>query len=428
MDKLNKLVFVFVSFFITAHAIAQTHSLPAGWSLVGNDTGAGVDPVAVFGNATTPTSVSPSVTTVWTWNDSLGQWNLFAPSMTPSALATYAASKGYGVLHTIVKGEGFWVSANSTVSVNLGLTATSSNTTSSNSTSGHVSVIAGSATTNFTPVDGTGTAAVFWGGGHLVLDSSGNIIVNDRGVLRKVTQTGVVTTLNPNTSTYGSFWMDGLAIDSAGNFYGASNQVTPDSLWGTSLQEFTASGLLKDIAINWEASTTNVSVGSGGITIDGNGNLYLADGPNNRIVKFTQTGVMTVFAGSGTSGETDGIGTAATFTNPQDLAIDASGNIFVLDSNGNSGVIRKITANGTVSTILIPQDISIFPSAITVDQSDNIYAACFPSQIYRIDTSGNVTSLSIGTTDFVTGLTVDSNGNIYAITRGNGAQVLKISF
>lgn len=119
MFKLNKLVFVFVSFFITAHAIAQTHSLPAGWSLVGNDTGAGVDPVAVFGNATTPTSVSPSVTTVWTWNNSLGQWNFFAPSMTPQALSTYAASKGYGVLSTIVQGEGFWVNAKNAVSVNL---------------------------------------------------------------------------------------------------------------------------------------------------------------------------------------------------------------------------------------------------------------------------------------------------------------------
>lgn len=116
---IKKIVVGFVLILAAAHAVAQPQALPAGWSMIGNDTGAAVEPVAIFGNATTATTISPSVITIWTWNNLLSQWNFFAPSMTPQALSTYAASKGYGVLTTIVKGEGFWVNAKNAVSVDL---------------------------------------------------------------------------------------------------------------------------------------------------------------------------------------------------------------------------------------------------------------------------------------------------------------------
>ena len=108
---------------MTAQAIAQTHTLVQGWNLEGNDNGAAIDPNAIFGNATTPTTLSTSLTTVWTWDKNALQWNFFTPSMTPAALSTYAASKGYGVLRSISQGQGFWVNATNAVSVNL--TATS---------------------------------------------------------------------------------------------------------------------------------------------------------------------------------------------------------------------------------------------------------------------------------------------------------------
>jgi len=114
-----KLVFVSISTFITAHTVAQTHTLVQGWNLEGNDNGAVVDPNVIFGNAMTPTTLSPSVTTVWTWNKNSLQWNFFAPSMTPAQLSTYAASKQYGVLANIQAGEGFWVNVKNAVSVNL---------------------------------------------------------------------------------------------------------------------------------------------------------------------------------------------------------------------------------------------------------------------------------------------------------------------
>lgn len=304
-----------------------------------------------------------------------------------------------------------------------------------------VTVIAGSATTNIAPADGAGTAAVFWGGGHLALDSSGNIIVSDRGALRKVTPAGIVTTIVtaffPDDSLID--W-EGIAIDSAGNIFGSGSSqflslsINGDSAisWGASVNELNVSGALRNISSNWETSTTNSAVGWGGLAVDSSGSLYLADGANNRIVKFTSTGAMSVFAGSGTSGSDDGVGNMATFNNPTDLAIDANGNIYV-NGNGrstqrNSGTstIRKITPDGTVSTFAQLQS-PLGP--IAVDTSGNIYTVAFPQTILRIDPKGNATAFPIsGITDFITALVADGKGNLYAETRGIGAQILKISF
>ncbi|SDY26951.1 Sugar lactone lactonase YvrE [Collimonas sp. OK242] len=292
-----------------------------------------------------------------------------------------------------------------------------------------VSVIAGSATTNLAPVDGSGASAIFWGGGHLALDSSGNIIASDRGALRKVTQAGVVTTLVPG---YQPADWEGLAIDSSGNIYGAGSSAqlvsSPPATWGASIYQLPVTGAIKGIALNWETSTTNPSIGWGGLAVDGNGNLYLADGPNNRIVKFTATGVMSVFAGSGTSGGGDGIGTAATLNNPTDLAIDANGNLYFTDSSTNQGksTIRKITADGTVSSIATLGQPGI---PIAVDPSGKIYTTDGFSNIVRVDSKGSVTTFNTGiTSGFITSIAADANGNLYVGTRGLGAQILKISF
>ena len=112
-DYIIKLVFVLISTFITVQAIAQTNTLPTGWSMVGNDTGASIDAVSIFGNKTTPTAISARVTTVWSWNNSQSRWNFFSPGMTAQELSDYAASHQYGVLSSIAKAEGFWVNAKS---------------------------------------------------------------------------------------------------------------------------------------------------------------------------------------------------------------------------------------------------------------------------------------------------------------------------
>jgi len=152
--------------------------------------------------------------------------------------------------------------------------------------SANVTVIAGSATTNINPTDGTGTAAIFWGGGHLLLDSSDNIIVSDRGALRKVTQAGVVTTLLPGYSP--ADW-EGIAIDSAGYIFGSGCpggiNISPVT-WAASIYQYFPSGTVTPFSLNWETSTTNPSVGWGGLAVDTGGHLFLADNVSNRIVTF----------------------------------------------------------------------------------------------------------------------------------------------
>ncbi len=85
----------------------------------------------------------------------------------------------------------------------------------------------------------------------------------------------------------------------------------------------------------------------GGIVAEPLGdNIYVVD--SNCIRKITKNGVVTTFAGSYQSGSTNATGTNARFNNPQDLAIDMTGNIYVADE-GNY-LIRKITPAGVVTT------------------------------------------------------------------------------
>lgn len=85
-----------------------------------------------------------------------------------------------------------------------------------------------------------------------------------------------------------------------------------------------------------------------GMIADNSGNLYFADTNNYKIKKITPSGLVSTVAGS-TPGDSDGNAATAKFFQPQGLAIDASGNIYVADTGNNK--IKKISTNGIVSTI-----------------------------------------------------------------------------
>jgi DNA-binding beta-propeller fold protein YncE len=85
------------------------------------------------------------------------------------------------------------------------------------------------------------------------------------------------------------------------------------------------------------------------VTSDSSGNIYVADQENQTIRVITPAGVVTTLAGTpGVQGSTNGTGAAALFNSPSELAVDASGNVYVADSGNN--VIRMITPGGVVST------------------------------------------------------------------------------
>jgi RHS repeat-associated protein len=86
-----------------------------------------------------------------------------------------------------------------------------------------------------------------------------------------------------------------------------------------------------------------------GVAVDANGILYVADTSNNRIRQITPDGAVTTLAGDGLPGLVNGPGAQARFNAPRGIAVDNSGNIYVVDT-GNSA-LRSISPNGTVATV-----------------------------------------------------------------------------
>lgn len=86
-----------------------------------------------------------------------------------------------------------------------------------------------------------------------------------------------------------------------------------------------------------------------GIAIDAQGNVFVADSSDHTIRRITPSGVVTTFAGaSGQPGSTNGLGTASRFNGPRGLAFNAAGDLFVADQSNS--VIRRITPSGIVTT------------------------------------------------------------------------------
>jgi sugar lactone lactonase YvrE len=86
------------------------------------------------------------------------------------------------------------------------------------------------------------------------------------------------------------------------------------------------------------------------IAADASGTLYVCDTENHTIRKIAPDGVVSTFAGSpGQPGTADGAGEAARFRFPQGVAVDSNGNIYVADTDNHA--IRQITGNGIVTTL-----------------------------------------------------------------------------
>lgn len=86
-----------------------------------------------------------------------------------------------------------------------------------------------------------------------------------------------------------------------------------------------------------------------GVAVDAAGNVFVADSDNHVIRKIAPSGLVTTFAGmAGEAGDADGAGSAARFNNPEGVAVDGAGTIFVADTSNH--VLRRITQAGVVST------------------------------------------------------------------------------
>lgn len=138
-----------------------------------------------------------------------------------------------------------------------------------------------------------------------------------------------------------------------------------------------------------------------GLTVDGLGNVYVADTKNNAIRKISKDGKVTTLAGNGSVGANNGVGANAAFYEPSDVAVDSRGNVYVADTLNH--VIRKITASGKVTTLTAPSTriVEYFPGAV--------------------ETAGDFMDGAIASAKFnePSGLALDSKGNLYVSDRGN---------
>ena len=199
----------------------------------------------------------------------------------------------------------------------------------------------------------------------------------------------------------------GVTVDGSGNIFIADaansviRRITPagavTSFAGLAGSPGYADGIGGAARFNWPSS----------LEIDGAGNLFIAEAVNNTIRKITPGGVVTTLAGlAGASGSADGIGSAARFNQPYGLTLDGSGNIYVADSG--SYTIRMVTPAGVVTTLAgqvgncAYQDGTgtaaafCFPTDLVWDTpSATLYVADYANRLIRkIATSGLVTTLA----------------------------------
>jgi sugar lactone lactonase YvrE len=210
-------------------------------------------------------------------------------------------------------------------------------------------------------IDGTGAAARFENPRGVAVDGAGNVFVADTGgsTIRRITAAGVVTTFAGSAGRIGStngsaaaasfFGPQGVAVDSTGTVYVTENSHT--------IRSITSGGLVSTVAgltsVNGAAdglgSAARFSIPSG-VAVDAARNLYIADSSNHTIRKITPAGLVTTLAGSpGLLGTADGTGASARFNQPSGVAVDSSANVYVADFGNHT--IRKITPAGVVTTL-----------------------------------------------------------------------------
>jgi sugar lactone lactonase YvrE len=186
----------------------------------------------------------------------------------------------------------------------------------------------------------------------VVVDSAGNVFINDARVNHRIRQVTPGGTISALASGLPDSLVD-LKIDASGNLYAADNDYR--------IYKITRSGAVTVIAgaaqgyrgDNGPAIQAWLNLASA-VAVDSNGNVYVADQGNNRVRMITPDGNIQTIAGNGTF-ESSCDGCAARFAHlmgPETLAVDDSGNLYI----GEWAQIRKVTPApaGTISTIAGP--------------------------------------------------------------------------
>jgi uncharacterized protein (TIGR03437 family) len=285
-------------------------------------------------------------------------------------------------------------------------------------TAGVIATIAGNGTAGSGGDGGAATSAQFNGPQGIAVDSSGNIYVSDtqNARVRKISGGTISTVAGNGTAGYGGDGAAatsaelnvpiGLALDASNNLYIAdfiNNRVrkvsggTITTVAGTGFSGYSGDG---GAAIDAQLNTPI------GVAVDSSGNLYIADTGNN-VVREVSGGIVSTIVGNGLPGAAGDGGPAlsAALGNPNGLAVDALGNLYIADGSAR---VRKVYPTGFIATIAgngtrgysgdggsAPFGMLSAPVALAVASNGNVYVADSANNAIRLLTFGGY-ELSIG--------------------------------
>ena len=287
-----------------------------------------------------------------------------------------------------------------------------------------VATVAGTGVLGYSGDNGVAASATLANPSAAAYDAGGNLYLADaqNHVVREVLKSGQITTIaGTGLEGYGgdngvatSAYLDtptGVAVDSSGNLYIAdSHNQRIRKVSGGIITTIAGTGAAGYSGDGGAATAAQLSLPSA-VTIDSNGNLYIADTNNQRIRKITGTAITTIagngeesYAGDGTTA------TAAALDLPTGVAVDATGNVYIADRHNQR--VRMVTPAGTISTIAGSGTASFSggfsgdgaaataamlakPSGVSVDGAGNIYIADTDNQRIR-QVSGNTVATVAG--------------------------------
>jgi len=283
-----------------------------------------------------------------------------------------------------------------------------------------VATSAGTGIVGYTGDNGAATSATLASPAAVAYDKSGNLFLADRDnhVIREVVKsTGNILTVAGNGiagfsgdgSAATAAQLDtptGIAVDGNGNLYIADSHnhrirkvsggvIT--TLAGTGVAGFSGDGAA---ALSAQLALPQ------GLAVDATGNVYIADTNNHRVRKIIGT-TITTLAGTGDQGYAgDGAAaTAALLDSPTSVAVDATGTVYVADRLNQR--VRAVATNGTISTVAGNGTSSFSgdgasataaslskPTGVSVDASGAIYIADTDNQRIRTVTGGSISTVA----------------------------------
>ena len=267
---------------------------------------------------------------------------------------------------------------------------------------GTITTIAGTGVLGNSGDGGAATSAQLYNPIAVSVDIYGNVYIADYGnhKIRMVSSTGIITTI-AGTGTVGNsgdggaatsaqlYYPTGVSVDISGNVYIADQ-------YNHKIRKVTSAGIITTLAGTGTAgyngdgnAATSAQLNYPmAVSVDVSGNVYIAEGGNNKIRMVTSSGNITTIAGTGTEGSSGdgGAATSAQLNGPAGVSVDISGNVYIADGNNNK--IRKVTSAGIITTLAGTGTAGYngdgnaatstqlnLPFGVSVDVSGNVYIA-----------------------------------------------------